>query len=644
MSALPRRLAAAVLAATTAAGLTMPVASAAGGPSWRESHSQAPRLSQTASSTLATTTATTTAKASADSAGPHSPLRRTIAKPKVTRVKGAVIADVDFGDVELVRRKGQFRAPMRGVLVVPDRGRRAPLVVMSHLRMPGCTANTLAYPCPKGTKELRLDRGMTYLGEDLARRGYAVLIPDLAPLWIGDETSGPYDQLAGWQKIVGGLRDRVAAANRGRGGFGLTLTGRIDTGRSALVVHSRSAYIVGPAVRAWRRTSPVASIFAYGPAATADDPAPPDVPYLVTLGSSDDDVATTPADWVAAHLGARRRSMLALATVPGLGHSYVNRTLSAAGLDDRKDCDTACPTARAHEVFLTKAVNEWLAATYPRQRGMAPQVGTLPLRPQNPLPASVGGRRVQWLAVTHSQHVRVAYDGVSRTRGVRTIGGGSMKACRYYEAMDPTQARDRCPDTELGVVNSLSRVLQVRLTPTGGVDLLTRPRARGPRGRPDPQPERLAARPQARHVAAGHRAHLLRRSSGHRPVPPVRGAARPPQRRPGRRLHPDDGAHPDYRRQGPCLRCRRRRADRPRLHRPHRPAPRRARHRLTRHATFAHRARRAPSRRRATRWREVRGLHRSLPDGNEPMHPIVEPSVRNFAESRIDTPESTPQG
>lgn len=204
------------------------------------------------------------------------------------------------------------------------------------------------------------------------------------------------------------------------------------------------------------------------------------MPYLVTLGSSDDDVATTPADWVAAHLGARRRSMLALATVPGLGHSYVNRTLSAAGLDDRKDCDTACPTARAHEGSLTKAVNEWLAATYPRQRGMAPQVGTLPLRPQNPLPASVGGRRVQWLAVTNSQHVRVAYDGVSRTRGVRTIGGGSMKACRYYEPMDPTQALDRCPDTELGVVNSLSRVLQVRLTPTGGVDLLTRP-ARGVR-------------------------------------------------------------------------------------------------------------------------------------------------------------------
>ena len=157
---------------------------------------------------------------------------------------------------------------------------------------------------------------MTYLGEDLARKEYAVLIPDLAPLWIGASTSTPYDQVAGWHTIVGGLRDRVAAANRGRGAFGMTLTGRIDTGRSALVVHSRSAYIVEPAVRAWRRTSPVASVVAYGPAATADDPAPPDVPYLVALGSSDDDVSTTPADWVARYLGVRRRWMFAIATVP----------------------------------------------------------------------------------------------------------------------------------------------------------------------------------------------------------------------------------------------------------------------------------------------------------------------------------------
>ena len=166
MSALSRRIAAAVLAATTAVGLAMPTASATGAGSM--SGTAAPPAVESASPSVRQD-------------GPHSPLRRKIAAPKVTRLPGVRVADVDFGDVELGRRKGQFRAPMRGVLVVPEKGRRAPLVVVSHLRMPGCTGDILAYPCPRGSKELRQDRGMTYLGEDLARKGYAVLIPDLAP-------------------------------------------------------------------------------------------------------------------------------------------------------------------------------------------------------------------------------------------------------------------------------------------------------------------------------------------------------------------------------------------------------------------------------------------------------------------------------
>ena len=80
------------------------------------------------------------------------------------RRAGAVIRDVDLGDVELGERKGQFRSPVRGVLVTPDRPRaNAPLVIMSHLRSPGCADDVSAFPCPG--KDVRYDRGMTYLGE-----------------------------------------------------------------------------------------------------------------------------------------------------------------------------------------------------------------------------------------------------------------------------------------------------------------------------------------------------------------------------------------------------------------------------------------------------------------------------------------------
>lgn len=75
--------------------------------------------------------------------------------------------DVDSGDIDLGARRGQFRAPVRDVLVVPEKARNAPLVVFSHLRAPSCSGgeegDVVAYPCPRGTKERRLDHGMTYL-------------------------------------------------------------------------------------------------------------------------------------------------------------------------------------------------------------------------------------------------------------------------------------------------------------------------------------------------------------------------------------------------------------------------------------------------------------------------------------------------
>ncbi|MDO5627099.1 MAG: hypothetical protein Q4G43_02150 [Mobilicoccus sp.] len=413
------------------------------------------------------------ARVVADQEGPHSPRGRKIPAPRVSTMPGVQIFDVDFGDVDLGRRAGQFRSPMRGVLVVPEKGRGAPLVVVNHLRMPGCTGEVMAYPCPRGTRELRLDRGMTYLGIDLARQGYAVLIPDLSPLWIGAETSAPYDQIAGWQTIVGGLRDRVAAANRGGTAFGTSLRGRVDTSRSALIVHSRSAYIVGTAVQAWKSTSPVTSVLAYGPAADAEDPAPPDVPYLVTLGSADADVYSTPSHWASAHLGEKRTSPLLVAQVPGLGHSAVNRTLSRAGLDDRRSCEGDCPTARQHEVFLQNTASAWLAATYPSGRTVA-SGDDIPTSATAPLPPRLGGLAVQWLAATNAPATLV-YDSAAGARGVQAFGGGTIAACRYLDPMDPAQDRGRCAEPEEGVVEARGPVLRVGLRPAGGARFAVAP-------------------------------------------------------------------------------------------------------------------------------------------------------------------------
>ena len=119
---------------------------------------RAPRVSAVRS------TASTSPSVDGENDGPHSPVNRKRAATTTVRRAGVVVRDVDLGAVELGRRKGQFRAPVRGVLVTPDRPRaNAPLVIMSHLRSPGCADDVSAFPCPG--KDVRYDRGMTYLGE-----------------------------------------------------------------------------------------------------------------------------------------------------------------------------------------------------------------------------------------------------------------------------------------------------------------------------------------------------------------------------------------------------------------------------------------------------------------------------------------------
>ncbi|MCT2042685.1 hypothetical protein M3D15_04965 [Pseudoclavibacter alba] len=52
-------------------------------------------------------------------------------------------------------------------------------------------------PLPAGTTDLRYDRGIEYLGEALAARGFTVLIPELSPLYLNAFTE-TYDQTQGF--------------------------------------------------------------------------------------------------------------------------------------------------------------------------------------------------------------------------------------------------------------------------------------------------------------------------------------------------------------------------------------------------------------------------------------------------------------
>lgn len=414
-------------------------------------------------------------------AGPHSPVDRSLAPTKIDRVPGAVIRNVDLGDLDLGdldvgATPGEFRAPVRGVLITPDRAPGTPsrLLVFAHLRYPNCTDDTFAFPCPRG-KERRFDEGMTYLGVALARRGFSVLIPDLAPLYIGGDLDSPYDQRAGFLKTVQILTDTALAASAGKTTrFGPPLDVDLDTSRVGLLVHSRSAYLVNDLAAAWDGTvSPIASVLAYGGAydvayhgGSDTSPMVPDVPYLGVSGSEDNDTPYAGALWLSQHIAAPRLAPALGAVVPGLGHTFINRTLSAARIDDRI-CGPRCPGAAAHERFLTNTAINWFTATL---RGRRTQI---PLAATDVLSRRLGGRAVQWLAASNGRRT-TAFLGGGVGRFMTFGVGARARGCYPYEPMAPSRP-GQCPIPAMGVSQNAARIAQIRVTPHAGVVLRTPP-------------------------------------------------------------------------------------------------------------------------------------------------------------------------
>ena len=413
-------------------------------------------------------------------AGPHSPVDRALAATTVTRRDGVVVRAVDLGDIELGRSPGEYRAPVRGILVTPasTKASHSRLVVVAHLRYPGCAGNRFAYPCPQGRTERRFDRGMTYLGASLARRGYSVLIPDLGPLYIGDNLTDPYDQPAGAAKILEQLIDSAAAASAGqRTRWGRGLRGDIDASRIGLLAHSRSAAVARDLTRSWSGgPHPIAAIMTYGGAYESayggepgTTPMVPDVPYLGIAGDEDRDTPYMAPMWLTHHLGTRRTAPALVAVVPGFGHTLINRTLATAGIDDRI-CDTGCPDAQKHQAFLSATALDWFDATLRHRRTR------IPLRPRSSMPPTLSGVPAHWLAVTNRAHTGVFLAG--RRGTLRPFGkGATARTCFPAEPMAPSRP-GACRPSRGGVSQNSAEITRVTLTPRSGVILRT-PRTPG---------------------------------------------------------------------------------------------------------------------------------------------------------------------
>lgn len=397
----------------------------------------------------ATPSTQTTAATAEPSGGPRADSGRRIASPdsRLNEDGTSVITSVDFGNVEV----DGYVAPARGTLIAPTITHGpVPLIVVNHLRAPNCSDGTYAWPCPEGTEEIRFDGGMEYLGENLAREGYATLIPDLTPLWVSEDVSDPYSQADLAYQIVGALHSPLGSDVQGASQFyGMDLEGVIDLESVGIIAHSRAALTVPSTIEIFYPDH-VISVLEYGAEADLEgafDPPASDIATLFVSGDEDGVVGNASNLWLAERIQEPRTTALVSMQVPGYGNMFINRELQSPEVDDREACAEAeCPSAADHEALLAAVATDWFNATI---FGAETEI---PLDAHDPIPQQYAGMDVRWLVATHGRDVTAV-----PLTSFTAVDGHEAELCRH--AANPGQPA--CPEPEEGTITTTSELLHL---------------------------------------------------------------------------------------------------------------------------------------------------------------------------------------
>ncbi len=396
--------------------------------------------------------------------GPQAPADREIAPAEVRTQGGVTRVRFDLGNIDVgdPPEPETFTSPLRGTLTLPSPSTdSARLVVIGHLRAETCPDSSFRYPCPAGDS-IRYDAGMDYLATELAARGYAVLAPDLAPVFVGQLARGSsYDQTRAWRRVV---LDQVEALRRAAADSGARrrLVGsdpvadakarKVDASSILWIAHSRSGMMIrGAAAEAaeagitTRGALYLATAHDVGNNAgeSLDDP-PLDVPTLGIVGGRDGDVPSDSVQWAAAHFDADRRSPLAIATVGSFGHNQLNAASELP--EDRLECvgepaSVSCPSGDEARAMIVRTALAWAKAvddaSFP---GFMTDAATA-------LPTEWLGYRADWFVHTLGPR-RVLVNAAHETpAGALRAENATLQRCRVVDLMEPVeQDVSPCPD------------------------------------------------------------------------------------------------------------------------------------------------------------------------------------------------------
>ncbi|MFQ4139583.1 hypothetical protein PGN35_025040 [Nodosilinea sp. PGN35] len=303
-----------------------------------------------------------------------------------------LVKSYDLGMADLAQPGAEVNAmpiALTGAIALPPGHGPVPWVIVLHGRHAGCHFRpeaTSRWPC---TPEPRFDLGFAYLGQALAEAGYGVLIPNLNAAFSetyganADNRNEFADQRSG--QIINAHLTRLAQAHRGHNpGFGLSLTGRVDLGRLAMVGHSMGGGAA--ALSALQRLNvdsaaslqtsiaaglgPIAALVLLSPtrsypiAQRPDAYQLPDVPTAVIAGGCDRDIFDLSSLYYVetARQQSRTTPVVGL-LLPGANHHYFSAAVAEDDYYRRPDNGPLCNPQQSRD-RLSRVAQETFLAQY----------------------------------------------------------------------------------------------------------------------------------------------------------------------------------------------------------------------------------------------------------------------------------------
>ncbi|WP_194059405.1 hypothetical protein [Nodosilinea sp. LEGE 06152] len=399
----------------------------------------------------------------------------------------------------LAQRGTEFDAmplALTGAIALPPGNSPVPWVVVLHGRHAGChfrPDTTSQWPC---VPEPRFDLGFAYLAQGLAEAGYGVIIPNLNAAFSetyganADNRNELADQRSG--QIIDAHLSRLAQADRGDDpGFGISLTGRVDLGRLAMVGHSMGGGAA--ALNALHRLNvdsaaslqakiadglgPIAALVLVGPtrsypiAQRPDAYQLPDVPTVVIAGGCDRDIFDLSSLYYVETARQQPRNSPVLGILlPGANHHYFNAAVAADDYYRQPNNGPLCDPQRsrdrlsrvAQENFLAQYTTAFLQTVWSTPEEDKPlfEAG---LAAQQAAPAKMFGQSVLTTLVAPSAQRYTAFH--AREAPVATLTGGlSAGFCQALAACERSpRPYPHFPDLLTLEWNTIPQQLQVPL-------------------------------------------------------------------------------------------------------------------------------------------------------------------------------------